>query len=178
MSSDFWFHKGVVLNSKDQNLSAVECYRQALKLDEKHLPSIFNLACNLEKLKCYDEAKQWFEHAINVKPIWTDALYGLTLTSIRLNLRADAVKYARRAVEIEGDKAGTHLKYVLAVAYRDNLEWDKAREAYLQVVKNEETILAYRDMISAQNKRLIERNLSDDYSQVHLDVDLYSHFQD
>ena len=166
----------MVLNQKNQNLSAVECYRQALKLDEKHLPSIFNLACNLEKLKFYDEAKHWFEHAINVKPIWADALYGLTLTSIRLNLHADAVKYAKRAVEIEGDKAGSHLRYVLAVAYRDNLEWDRARDAYMQVMKNEKTILAYRDMILSQNQKIIDGNLNDDYSQVHLNIDLYSHF--
>jgi tetratricopeptide (TPR) repeat protein len=60
LSSDFWFHKGVVLNQKSQAESAVQCYRQALEIDEKHLPSIFNLACNLEKLKEYDEALKWF----------------------------------------------------------------------------------------------------------------------
>ena len=51
---------------------------------EKHLPSIFNLACNLEKLKRYEKAKHWFEHAIKVKPNWPDALYGLTLVCIKL----------------------------------------------------------------------------------------------
>ena len=49
-----------MLNQKSQAESAVQCYRQALKIDEKHLPSIFNLACNLEKLKEYDEALKWF----------------------------------------------------------------------------------------------------------------------
>jgi tetratricopeptide (TPR) repeat protein len=73
-----------VLNQKEQNESAVECYTQALKINEKHLPSIFNLACNLEKLKRYEKAKHWFEHAIKVKPSWPDALYGLTLVCIKL----------------------------------------------------------------------------------------------
>ena len=27
LDSDFWFHKGVVLNQKHENESAVECYR-------------------------------------------------------------------------------------------------------------------------------------------------------
>ena len=83
LDSDFWFHKGVVLNQKDENESAVQCYEQALKINNEHLPSIFNLACNLEKLKRYEESRHWFEHAIKVKPDWPDALYGLTLVSIR-----------------------------------------------------------------------------------------------
>jgi len=67
LDSDFWFHKGVVLNQKDENESAVQCYLQALKINKNHLPSIFNLACNLEKLERYSDAKKWFEHAIDVK---------------------------------------------------------------------------------------------------------------
>lgn len=116
----------MVLNQKDENESAVQCYRQALKIDEKHLPSIFNLACNLEKLKRYEEAKHWFEHAIKVQPSWADALYGLTLVCIRLEKPVDAVKYIKQAVALEGDKASLHLKYVLALAYRGNVEWDNA----------------------------------------------------
>lgn len=121
----------------------MECYRQALKIDEKHLPSIFNLACNLEKLKQYEEARHWFEHAIKVQPLWSDALYGLTLVCIRLNLPKDAIKFIEKAVAIEGPNASQHLKYVLALAYRDNLEWDKAEQTYQPIMKDETTILDY-----------------------------------
>ncbi len=68
--SDFWFHKGVVLNEKNESKHALSCYKQALKLNSKHLPSIFNLACGYEKLKQYEKAVRWFRHAINVKKDW------------------------------------------------------------------------------------------------------------
>ena len=32
MDSDFWYHKGVVLNQKEKNEAALACYKQALKL--------------------------------------------------------------------------------------------------------------------------------------------------
>lgn len=50
LSSDFWFYKGVILSQKNESTSALACYIQALKIDKYHLPSIFNLACNYEKL--------------------------------------------------------------------------------------------------------------------------------
>ena len=151
---------------------------QALKLDDQHLPSIFNLACNLEQLKDYAQAKRWFEHAIKIKSDWIDALYGLTLACIRLEQPAEAVRHISKANELAGKDAAVHLKYVLAVAYRDNLQWDLASEAYQKVMKDEKSILAYREMIQAQNEKLIANNLTDDFSQVHLQIDLYSHFKD
>ena len=84
MDSDFWYHKGVVLNQKEKNEAALACYKQALKLQSDHTPSIFNLACNYEKLQQYDEAKSWFLKAIQVKDDWPDAYYGLSLVCIRL----------------------------------------------------------------------------------------------
>ena len=67
MDSDFWYHKGVVLNQKNQEKEALDCYKQALKINKNHLPSIFNLACNYEKLEKFDKAELWFNHAISVK---------------------------------------------------------------------------------------------------------------
>ena len=62
MDSDFWYYKGVVLNQKGRKWydSALACYKQALELNKDHVPSIFNLACNYEKLEQYPEAKEWF----------------------------------------------------------------------------------------------------------------------
>ena len=54
LESDYWYHKGVVLNSMDKNSHALECYQQALKLNSSHKASIFNLACAFEKLRKYD----------------------------------------------------------------------------------------------------------------------------
>ena len=105
------------------------------------MPSIFNLACNLEKLKRYKEAFHWFKHAIEVNPSWPDALYGLTLVSIKLKQPKDAVNYIEQAYRIQGEDAADHIKYGLALSYRANEEWDKAMKAYRPIMKNETTIL-------------------------------------
>jgi tetratricopeptide (TPR) repeat protein len=62
MDADFWYYKGVVLNQKGRKWyeSALACYKQALQLDKDHTPSIFNIACNYEKLENYTEAKAQF----------------------------------------------------------------------------------------------------------------------
>ena len=66
LEADYWCQKGVVLNTKGQTLPSLECYLQALKLDNNHLPAIFNLACNYEKLGNLEQSKKQFEHAVTV----------------------------------------------------------------------------------------------------------------
>jgi len=72
------------LSQKEQSNSALECYIQALKIDRDHLPSIFNLACNYEKLNKLGSAKEQFLHAIEVNPTWQEALFGIGLVCIKL----------------------------------------------------------------------------------------------
>jgi len=120
MDSDFWYHKGVVLNQKDQNESALSCYKQALKLNQSHLPSIFNLACNYEKLKFYDKAKSWFKHAIEVKNDWPDAYYGLSLTCLRLNQPPEAVDAIESSIRNSKGEITQHILYARALCHREN----------------------------------------------------------
>lgn len=98
MDSDFWYHKGVVLNQMGENEFALNCYEQALKLNQNHKASIFNLACAYEKLKKYGEALNWFHHAINVDNEWPDAHYGLALCSLKLGRNEEALKHIEEAV--------------------------------------------------------------------------------
>lgn len=79
-----------------------------------------------------------------------------------MNLPKEAVKFIQQAVAIEGENASIHLKYVLALAYRGNLEWAKAEETYKPIMKNETTILGYRDMLNGFNKKLFDSNLNED----------------
>ena len=84
MDPEFWYHKGVVLNQKNETDSALKCYQQALSLNQDHTPSIFNLACNHQKRQNYTLAKEWFQKAISVVEKWPDAYYGLALSCIKL----------------------------------------------------------------------------------------------
>lgn len=99
LDADYWYHKGVVLNQKQENNYALNCYRQALKLNPNHKASIFNLACAFEKIGSYKEALEWFTHAINVDEKWPDAHYGLALCSLKLNLSSEAVGHIENAMK-------------------------------------------------------------------------------
>lgn len=88
------------------------------------------------------------------------------------------MKYIKQAVEMEGENASLHLKYVLALAYRGNKEWDKANAAYSPIMKNEETILEYRTMINGFNKKMLDGNLTEDLGSLHFHLDIYSHFKE
>lgn len=128
MDSDFWYYKGVVLNQKGRQWyeSALSCYKQALLLDKDHIPSIFNMACNYEKLKCYPEAKEQFLRAIQAQERWPDAHYGLALVCIKLNQFEEAVKAAENAVKWSGRTPASHVLYMRALAYRENRQFDEA----------------------------------------------------
>ena len=82
-----------------ENEYALNCYKQALKLNENHKASIFNLACAYEKLEKYDDALNWFQHAIKVQENWPDAHYGLALCCLKLKLNKDAVTHIENATK-------------------------------------------------------------------------------
>ena len=122
MDPEFWYHKGVVLNKNESALqSALKCYKQALKLNPAHTPSIFNLACNYEKNEEHAEAKAQFEQAIRVREDWPDAYYGLTLTCIKLNQTREAVNAIEKAIHYTQGEIPTQILYVRALAYKVDL---------------------------------------------------------
>jgi len=75
----------------------------------------------------------------------------LCLVNIKLKCSDQAVKHIRKASELPECKDSPHIKYALALAYRENYNYDKALETYRLVMKNEKTILDYRTMIDKQN---------------------------
>lgn len=99
LDADYWYHKGVVLNQKEQNEYALNCYVQALKLNSDHRASIFNLACAYERLSRFEESLAGFEHAVSVDEKWPDAHYGLALCCLQLERYKDAVKHITNAMK-------------------------------------------------------------------------------
>ena len=81
----------------NENDSALNCYRQALRLKSDHEPSIFNLACSFEMLGKYDDAFDWFKAAINCRENWPDAHYGLALCCLKLKRNQEAVEHIENA---------------------------------------------------------------------------------
>ena len=99
LDSDYWYHKGVVLNQKGENEYALNCYKQALKLNSDHRASIFNLACAYEKLSQFEDSLKGFQHAISVDEKWPDAHYGLALCCLQLKQYEEAVKHITNAMK-------------------------------------------------------------------------------
>ena len=178
MDSDFWYHKGVVLNQKLNNKAALKCYKQALKLQQDHTPSIFNLACNYEKEGEYDEAKIWFLKAVGVKKDWPDAYYGLSLVCIRLGQTQEAVNYINLAVEYSPpDNIEAQVLYVRALAFKLNHDYDNALKYYRVIMKNELTIFDYQNMISKINEKMRKKHMTEDPIGLNWQVDMYTQFR-
>ena len=68
--------------------------------------------------------------------------------------------YINRAVDIEKDRAQPHIKYAVALASRADENWERANDAYVPIMKNEQTITTYRELIEKRNQTLAEGNLS------------------
>ena len=68
----------------------------------------------------------------------------------------DAIKYIKQAVAISGEDSAPHIKYALALAYRANGDFEKANQAYVPIMKDETTILAYKELVNRNNKVTLE----------------------
>jgi tetratricopeptide (TPR) repeat protein len=93
-----------------ENEYALNCYKQALKLNKNHKASIFNLACAYEKLKDYSAALEWFYHAIKVEEDWPDAHYGLALCCLKLKKNQEAVHHIENATKWSIEEYKTKMK--------------------------------------------------------------------
>ena len=124
----------MILSQKEQSNSALQCYIQALKIDRDHLPSIFNLACNYEKLNKLESAKEQFLHAIQVNPKWQEALFGIGLVCIKLKQYAEAVTYLNRALLVKEDQ---NIRYLLALAYKNDGDFKDSLSIFVPIFPTE-----------------------------------------
>lgn len=58
--ADFWYHKGFTLGKKDKMQTAIDCYKEALVINQQHYPSMFNLACCYQKSGRNELALEYF----------------------------------------------------------------------------------------------------------------------
>ncbi|CDW75604.1 tpr repeat protein [Stylonychia lemnae] len=66
LDSDFWYHKGITTGQKNQMQTAVECYKQALKLIKPDWSDAYYGAClSSFKLTQYDKALGFIDQAID-----------------------------------------------------------------------------------------------------------------
>lgn len=107
-----------------------------------------NLGVVYYELQEYELSEQYYLKALNIKPDFLQALYGLAKTYIAMSRVPDAIIKLKKAVSLSPDSAVLHFE--LAKAYALNQDYSKALSAYHKVVElNPDSTLADRALIEA-----------------------------
>ena len=108
-----------------------------------------NLGLVYYELQEYELSVQYFLKALQIKPDFIQALYGLAKTYIALNRVPEAIVLLEKAIGISPDSAV--LQFELAKAYALNQEYGKAISAYHKVVQlNPTSTLADKALIEVK----------------------------
>lgn len=108
-----------------------------------------NLGVVYYELQEYGLSAQYFLKALDIKPDFIQALYGLAKTYMAVDRVPDAIAKLEKAVGISPDSAV--LYFELAGAYALNLDYTKAVSAYHKVVElDPNSTLADRALIEAR----------------------------
>jgi len=108
-----------------------------------------NLGVVYYELQEYELSVQYYLKALDIKPDFVQALYGLARTYMAMDRVPDAVATLEKAVEISPEAAV--LYFELARAYALNREYTRAVGAYHKVVElNPSSTLADRALVEAR----------------------------
>ena len=108
-----------------------------------------NLGVVYYELKEYDLSAQYFLKALDIKPDFVEALYGLARTYVAMDRVPDAIVKLEKAIEIAPDSP--ILYYELANTYALNQDYRKAVGAYYKVAElKPNSTLADKALIEAQ----------------------------
>ena len=101
--ADFWYLKGYDHYMRSELDSAIDSYRQAVRLNPRHYHSMINLANCYEQQQSYAKAIIWYEFALWVQPESDDAHYGISLCCLKDGDPSRAFKHIEEAIKINND---------------------------------------------------------------------------
>jgi tetratricopeptide (TPR) repeat protein len=108
-----------------------------------------NLGVVYYELQEYELSAQYYLKALNIKPDFVQALYGLAKTYMAMDRTPEAIVKLEKAVSISPDSAV--LYFELAGAYALNRDYTRAMSAYHKVVElDPNSTLADRALIEAR----------------------------
>lgn len=112
--------------------TAIEHYRKALAIDRTSFNALFNLALAHQQLGQVDEAKRWYESALNVSRDHPEVLCNLGFLAFRAGDFAGAVTRFEDAARLAAGSAADAADYWFnAGGARERLQqWPEARRAY------------------------------------------------
>eukprot|EP00347_Sterkiella_histriomuscorum_P021543 403333609 len=130
----FWLQKAIQKSQSDSIESSIDYYKQGLRLNPTSEILIYNLACQYHKIHKYMNCIRWLEHSLVIKPRWTDAYYGLSLTYFKLGQYEKAAEEVQRAVECfrknESLSDIDNMIYLKAMCYKNTKNFIKSQRDY------------------------------------------------
>ncbi len=122
-----WRYYRAFLHQEDGDVeAAIAGYRRVLELDPEYFPSAVRLGRMYLQSGANEEAAQWFQTALDIKPGEAATIAGLGQAEVQLKRYEEAVIHLEDALQRE--PAASQLRYPLAIAYRQTGQTDKARE--------------------------------------------------
>lgn len=102
--ADYWFTKGASAQADGKIHGSIDCYKQAILINEKHFPAYFNLATCYENLNKFECSNQQFFKVIELNPKLHTAYIGASLNCLKTgkdNLSYDLATQAAEIIERE-----------------------------------------------------------------------------
>lgn len=139
--ADFWYLKGFEHYSRGELDSAVDSYRQAIRLNQRHYNSLLNLANCYEQQQCYQQAITWYEHALVVNPLSDDAHYGIALCCVKDGEPARAQKHIEESLKLVTDAGELmnekiHLTYLKALCLKLLKHYRQSERTYVSLLRS------------------------------------------
>ncbi len=130
---DAWNNLGVVATRENRMADAMECFRQALRLNAHHLLALDNLGNAYRLEKRWDDAQAVLERALQVAPEDPEANYGLGMVFAQDGDTGHAHEYLERALKAR--PAYPEALNNLGVLYMMTDRPDQATASFLECIR-------------------------------------------
>jgi len=140
--------KGASLTTLGLHQEAIDCYRQALKLNPNLAGTHNNLGVTYKAQGRLDEAVREYQEALRLNPDYAGAHNNLGVTYKAQGRLDGAIREYRKALRLSPDYAEAH--YNLGLAYKAQGRLDEATKEYQEALKlNPELAEAHNDLGNA-----------------------------
>lgn len=141
--ADFWYLKGYDHGLEFEMDSAIDSYRQAIRLNTQHSEAMINLAAQYEIQQRYELATKWYKIAMVVNPDQLDAFFGYALCKFKDGDCEDAIDHLTTAVDkLDGKdvktRPGMHLvyfRYLRSLCYRVQQDFKRSQKDYRDILR-------------------------------------------
>ena len=123
--------------------SAIDSYRQAIRLNSNHAEAMINLAAQYDVQQRFDVAAKWYKIAMTVNSDLLDAHFGFALCRFKDGNCEEAIDHLTTAIEkLDGkdikDRNQRHLvyfRYLRSLCYRVQQDFKRSQKDYKDILR-------------------------------------------